>query len=91
MPGETWAEQLPRECWCSSVEVSAPPASVSEATNLVRCLQGSDSAPVKTSYAVGKGANDVRQKPLVKVLPYSDLLPKHGAYLLLDGLPSKGI
>lgn len=64
--------------------------SVSEVIILVRCLQGSDSASIKTSYTVGKQASDEWQKPLVKVMAYGYLLPKHRALVLLDGLSLQG-
>lgn len=76
--GNVWqgVKQLPWENLCSSVKVSARPVSVSEVINLVRCPRGSDSVPIKSSYAAGKWANDVWPKPSVKAITYGDLLTK---------------
>ena len=39
----------------------------------------------------GQATKDMWHKPLVKVMAYSELLPKHGALVLLGELPSKGM
>lgn len=66
--------QLSWENWCSSIKVSTPLASASEVMNMVRCPQGSDSLPIKSSYAVGKRENDVQPKSSTKVIVCGDLL-----------------